>query len=164
MEHNKLFSIDMVRCPLCHEQMSITKNSLVCNKKHCYDIAKTGYVNFYMRKDKIYTDSLFQSRKNIYEAHFYDQLVDKINEIIEEIYGSNSIVIVDAGCGEGFFTNRIGKSKNAIKIGFDISKEAIKLASKKTHAISWMVADLNNIPVKDKCVDIVFKYFITCKL
>lgn len=108
-----------------------------------------------MRRDKIYTNILFESRKSIYEAHFYDPLVDKMKEIIEEMYGSKSIVILDAGCGEGFFTNRLGKNKHNIKIGFDISKEAIKLASDKKHTVTWMVTDLNNIPKKDTCVDVV---------
>lgn len=30
-------------CPICHSNIKIYKNSLICEKNHCYDIAKKGY-------------------------------------------------------------------------------------------------------------------------
>lgn len=37
-------------CPICHSNIKIYKNSLICEKNHCYDIAKKGL--FYIIKEK----------------------------------------------------------------------------------------------------------------
>lgn len=37
----------MFKCPICHRKMNFSnKNSVVCDKGHCYDLSKPGYLNF----------------------------------------------------------------------------------------------------------------------
>ena len=38
-------SADVLSCPLCHSALKLQEGSLVCPKRHCFDIAKQGYVN-----------------------------------------------------------------------------------------------------------------------
>ena len=38
--------IHLLRCPLCGGAFSLKEKSLVCEKRHTYDIARQGYVNF----------------------------------------------------------------------------------------------------------------------
>ena len=53
-------------CPICHSNIKIYKNSLICEKNHCYDIAKKGYFTLFkknkLRIDNIYDINLFKNR------------------------------------------------------------------------------------------------------
>lgn len=33
-------SADVLSCPLCHSALKLQEGSLVCPKRHCFDIAK----------------------------------------------------------------------------------------------------------------------------
>ena len=51
-------TIGILRCPLCGGAFSRKDNSLVCEKRHCYDIARQGHVNFVpQQKDMFYKKS-----------------------------------------------------------------------------------------------------------
>ena len=36
--------IDIFICPICHDNIKISDNSLICDKNHCYDILPYTYV------------------------------------------------------------------------------------------------------------------------
>ncbi len=38
-------NIDIFRCPICKQSMSVKDNSLLCLKEHCFDLSKSGYIN-----------------------------------------------------------------------------------------------------------------------
>ncbi len=141
--------LSAVRCPVCKKHVFMRGNSLICKKGHCFDLSKTGYVNFCAARDDTYPRSLFESRQRIYRAGFYEPLIREIADILNKHVTAPSPLIVDAGCGEGYFLSRIIDSFSCRGIGFDISKEAIRLASRLSKDILWMVADLGDIPVKN---------------
>ncbi len=141
--------LSALRCPLCSKHMFMRSGSLICKKGHCFDLAKTGYVNFSASRDDTYPRSLFESRQRIYRSGFYRPLTDEITDILSRRVGVPSPLIVDAGCGEGSVLNRVTEDFPSRGIGFDISREAIRLASRLSKDILWMVADLGNIPVKN---------------
>ena len=39
-------------CPKCHEPLIQIGNSYKCVKNHCYDIAKSKYLNLLLKNDK----------------------------------------------------------------------------------------------------------------
>lgn len=147
--------LSTIRCPLCHKHVFLRQNSIICKKGHCFDLAKQGYVNFHAAIDEAYSKDLFKARQNIYEAGFYQPLIQSIESIIKEEVKKPDPLLLDAGCGEGYFLSQILKSEAIGKIGFDISRDAIKLAAAKFREILWMVADINNIPVKNGIVDVL---------
>ena len=74
--------------------------------------------------------------------------------------------MVDAGCGEGYYTARLvqalrasGKTPSAA--AFDISKFAVKAAARrdKAHAVQWAVASSFAIPVADAAADCLVDIF-----
>lgn len=74
--------------------------------------------------------------------------------------------LVDAGCGEGYYTARLvqalrasGKTPSAA--AFDISKFAVKAAARrdKGHAVQWAVASSFAIPVADAAADCLVDIF-----
>ena len=48
--------IDIFRCPICHDNVKISDNSLICSKNHCYDISKKGYFGL-LKKNKLRIDN-----------------------------------------------------------------------------------------------------------
>ena len=43
--------LSAVRCPVCKKHVFMRGNSLICKKGHCFDLSKTGYVNFCAARD-----------------------------------------------------------------------------------------------------------------
>lgn len=71
--------------------------------------------------------------------------------------------ILDAGCGEGYYTDYISKNrsinKSAVIYGIDISRDGIKTASKRSSKINYAVAGIYNLPVLSSSVDLLLNIF-----
>lgn len=155
-------NIDVFKCPLCKENMvTVDKNSVKCVNKHCFDISKKGYVNLLNSNTKtIYDKELFESRHEIYNSKVYDYLIEEIKSIIKN-YTLNkySNYILDAGCGEGYFLNKLSEDEeinNRCKlIGIDIAKEGISIATREENEIMWCISDLANLPLQDSKFNII---------
>lgn len=155
-------NIDVFKCPLCKANMvTVDKNSVKCVNKHCFDISKKGYVNLLNSNTKtIYDKKLFESRHEIYNSKVYDYLIEEIESIIKN-YTLNkySNYILDAGCGEGYFLNKLSEDEeinNRCKlIGIDIAKEGISIATRGENEIMWCISDLANLPLQDSKFNII---------
>ncbi|MGO0901613.1 putative RNA methyltransferase [Clostridioides difficile] len=155
-------NIEVFKCPLCKKNMvTVDKNSVKCVNKHCFDISKKGYVNLLNRNTKtIYNKELFESRHEIYNSNVYDYLIEEIKSIIKN-YTLNkySNYVLDAGCGEGYFLNKLYEDEeinNGCKlIGIDIAKEGISIATRGENEIIWCISDLANLPLQDSKLDII---------
>ena len=56
-------AVALLRCPICSGSFHQEGKSLLCGKRHCYDIAKQGHVNFAPNaKPSFYKKELFESR------------------------------------------------------------------------------------------------------
>ncbi len=132
-------------CPICHSSLMPAGASLACEKKHTFDIARQGYVNLLTRKpDTLYEDkALFQARRLVYGAGFFDPLLDALRPLVVGI-------ALDAGCGEGSLAAALGA-----QMGLDISKQAVQMAAAVHKGIAWCVADLCNIPLPDASADTI---------
>ena len=123
-------------CPICHSELNVSDNgkSLLCAKEekpHCYDISSAGYVNL----DRGHSgggDSkdCVRSRTAFLSLGHYSPISDKINALALEFCG-DSPIILDAGCGEGYYTSALAKKAGTAEIiGIDISKPAVEHAAK----------------------------------
>jgi Methylase involved in ubiquinone/menaquinone biosynthesis len=79
-------------------------------------------------------------------------------------FGESCAVVLDAGCGEGYYTGRLSDSLSAQGFspelyGFDISKFAVKAAAKAYKSIAFAVASCFAIPVADGSADCVVDVF-----
>lgn len=152
---------DIFWCPICHCSIRISENSLVCSRNHCYDISKKGYLTLLrknkLRIDNIYDANLFRNRIKFISDGFYIELHELISKIIKE--KGKSQVIVDMGCGDGTHDNIILTLTNDNKsfiIGTDISKVGIECATDYVNNnFIPLVADLNYMPLKDNCTDVI---------
>ncbi len=157
---------NLLQCPVCGKKIRFHAGGLVCKKEHRFDISSKGYVNFLQASKpmKGYDREFFNCRRRIFEAGYYDHIVDGV---IETVRGSikdrgAGAAVVDAGCGEGFYSlalsRRLG-GENVQLLAFDIAADAVKTAAKSDAPVKWMVADITNIPVKDGMADCILDVF-----
>lgn len=124
-------ALEILTCPNCRGKLSCIETRFLCPNNHCFDIAREGYVNLLLpnqKKSKNPGDDkvMINARQEYLNNGYYQCLRDKICEIINR---SSAEVILDAGCGTGYYTNTIDSNKHQI-CGVDISKYAIKTAAK----------------------------------
>lgn len=143
-------------CPVCDGRLYKLKGSLKCINGHCFDISKEGYVNLLMSnaQGKRHGDDklMVKSRKEFLDKGYYAPL----REAVTKILGSGNTVL-DSGCGEGYYTSAF-EEKNDV-LGIDISKDALKYASKRCQKTEFAVASISDIPLPDSSVDTVINIF-----
>lgn len=148
-------------CPVCKASLALAGTSLVCPNKHCYDIAKSGYVNLVLSSPKQtnYDKHSFENRHFVLEQGLYQPILDALVHFVSH---EKSIErILDVGCGEGYYAKHLRQQTGKSVFAFDLSKDSIQLAAKKdTDAlINWFVADLSAIPLQDGCIDCILDIF-----
>lgn len=152
--------ISMLRCPICGSTMFRKDNSLLCANRHCYDVARQGYVNFVPgQKDMFYRKELFESRAKVFEAGIYAPVVQRLSDVLEEYVPGENPVILDAGCGEGYYIKNVCPGRGMVRAGFDLSKDAVRLAARGQKTASFFAADLKNIPLQNRTCDAVLDIF-----
>lgn len=156
----------ILACPLCKAPLKAINNSLVCEAKHCFDRAKQGYWNLLSVQQKKSLDpgdnpEMVGARSQFLDLDHYRALGVYIQSVIEEhLQGSVNAQILDMGCGEGYYTNIWQRVLTQHQfIGLDISKHAIKAATRRNKAISWLVASGANMPIADNSLDVLTVLF-----
>ncbi len=153
-------------CPLCCGSLHREGKSLRCPSGHCYDYAKSGYVNLLMsQQGKLHGDDRPQvrARTAFLSAGHYQPLLDAIVTSALPYLPKNPNVF-DAGCGEGWYTETLA---NTLKnqgyspycIGVDISKDALAVAAKRPVAAEFAVASLFHLPLNDSWADFILNVF-----
>ncbi len=142
-------------CPKCKEKLQKVNNTYKCCNNHSYDISKEGYVNLLLSKTNSGDNKdLIDGRINFLSKDFYKPLANKIVDILNK---NNIKTICDCGCGIGYYSNIFKNSFNVY--GFDISKDAIKYASKHDKISTYFVSSSNNIMLEDNTIDATIHIF-----
>ena len=154
-------------CPKCKNKLSVLSDGrAVCERGHSYDRAKEGYYNLLLKNTGgTHGDNreMVLARRAFLDTGAYLPLAEKICDAVEK-YACDGSVILDGGCGEGYYTDlverRIASSGiSATVSGFDISRDATRYAAKKNSALSLAVASSYDMPVADGSVDILLNVF-----
>lgn len=146
-------------CPVCREKLGISGKNYICTSGHSFDIAKSGYVNLLLSKHagkNVHGDNklMVQARRDFLKKGFYSPLRETLCEAI------STGIILDAGCGEGYYTSGIKNTLPDSEIyGIDISKTAVEMASKRNKNITFAVASVFHIPVADNSCDSLVTIF-----
>ena len=159
-----------LKCPICGAKTDINGDKvLYCmgEKKHTYDISASGYINLASPKQCGGGDTkgAVKARSDFLDCGYYKPIADKTVELLEK-YASKTPIVIDAGCGEGYYTLQFAKNAD-IAIGFDISKFAIEAAAKRAKRESvnnaaFCVASVYNMPIFDKSADALVNIFAPC--
>ncbi|MGI6123936.1 MAG: putative RNA methyltransferase [Acetivibrionales bacterium] len=161
-----------ISCEHTFTEHQIAKpKSILCSKRHTFDLAGKGYVNLLMIQDKNSKSpgdnkDMTKARKRFLDKGYYEPLALGLCNLFSQKLTSSDVekVLFDAGCGDGYYTDIIKrytskKSLNLHVYGMDISKEAIRLASGRNKDIGFIVASLFKIPIESSCVDVILNAF-----
>jgi len=155
-------------CPVCNGKLISNGKSLSCKKGHTYDIAKSGYTNLFLTqqiKAKRHGDDklMVSCRQSFLNKGYYNVLLEKVCDTIGK-YAKNNHRILDAGCGECWYTAHIYEylAKNLIitkMFAIDISKDALASGAKRNKEIELAVASVFHLPVATEFCDMLISIF-----
>lgn len=162
-------------CPVCGGKIKSENRTWKCSSGHCFDLSASGYVNL-LRPGKMKNRTagddrgMVASRTGFLSAGYYEKNRDTLLSLIFEFMpaGKQGGVIIDDGCGEGYYTNAVAKMfPEAFVVGIDASKYACEAASKsaKRGGISnctYSVASLSDQPIRDGSADVIISLFSPC--
>lgn len=155
-------------CPVCKGNLVLKERSYECANKHCFDRAKSGYVNLLrsqVSSKKRHGDDklMIRARTDFLEKGYYQPLLDGILEQCEGLQGKK-LHLVDIGCGEGWYTDRIfrflrQRDRIVQMEGIDISKDALAVAARRNPYIGFAVASISSLPILSESVDMLINLF-----
>ena len=142
-----------ILCPVCKNKLSMVEHSLQCTNGHNFDIAKQGYINLNMHNSQNTGDNseMINARSNFLNKGYYSFLVDEINKHL-----SKDDKLVDLACGEGYYTSKFICED---KVGIDLSKQGLKIASKNDKSTTYLLNSIFHNPLEDNCADKIITIF-----
>ncbi len=151
-------------CPVCKQGLTEDGHTWRCASGHSFDKARSGYVNLLRSQQssaKRHGDDkrMLLARRDFLDRGFYKALQELV---CLTVYRETNIhgVLLDAGCGEGYYTAAIGRSIPTLSVcGIDISKDALQMAASRSKQIELAVASAFSLPVADGAVDTVISVF-----
>lgn len=159
-------------CPVCGQPLPRAERVYRCVDAHTFDVAREGYVNLLLAqhrrsKDPGYNKEMITGRRDFFEAGHYQPLADGVAEvIISHLPDGAERVVVDAGCGEGYYLRRLGSlladrdgEPGTIRCGLDISKHGIRAAARSDPGGLYAVAGSHRMPVLPDRVDVLLAHF-----
>ena len=165
---------NILACPVCKLPLNQTApKTYTCPNNHTFDIAKQGYVNLLLSSQgpKELGDSreMFLHRRQFLNAGFYNPISDHVNALLQTQLSQTyreSISLLDAGCGEGFYTHRLQTFLTQTLpttpldiVGIDISKFGIQIAAKRDLALTFAVASVADLPIQTDALDFIVSFF-----
>lgn len=156
-------------CPTCGKPLQKQGGSCRCENGHCVDYAKSGYLNLLMANQKHSQQPgdnklMVDARRRFLEKGYYEPLLREVCRMVEAIFPPGNSRILDAGCGEGYYTGGIfrhlvRRGKTPRMLGVDISKTAIDKAAKLNRGIAYAVASVFHLPVANASCGMVLNLF-----
>lgn len=161
-------------CPVCGAALKENphmSNSLICKNNHCFDKAKSGYVNLLTSNhmnSKLPGDNklMLKARHDFLEKGYYGRLREALAEECSKHLAGG--ILLDAGCGEGYYTveadRRLASAGISHKtIGIDISKTAVEMAAKRSCGlglkIDFAAASVFSLPLADASCGVLLTVF-----
>ena len=156
-----------LRCPVCHGPLMQMGRSLRCAKGHSFDLAKEGYVNLLPIQKKHAADpgdgkEMVRARRRFLEGEWYGPFRRMLATLCCQYAPQDRPArIVDAGCGEGSYDRAVldALQQRGELIGFDLSKEAVRLAARLVPQAAFAVGGSFCAPVRDGWADLLLNVF-----
>lgn len=165
--------IPLLACPLCSAHFTRQQTTLVCANSHAFDIAREGYVNLLRKKLPGDTKEMLLARRTFFDQGYYQPVSDTINALVaayapsslQNSEGLSHLRILDAGCGEGYYLDRLrtylsASDQPTLCLGIDISKDGIRLAARRYPESRFLVANLKErLVLQDATIQVMLNIF-----
>ena len=131
---------------------------MVCPRGHSFDIARSGYINLLQpqeRRSKKPGDTVaaVAARRRLHDRGVTGPL---LNAIAESVAASADDVVLDAGCGDGFYLGSLASQTGFDAHGVDISIPAVDAAARRYPGCEWIVANADRfVPYAERSFSMV---------
>lgn len=150
----------MLLCPVrgCHMALMREERRLLCMRGHSFDVARSGYINLLQPQERRSkqpgdTAAAIAGRRRLHDRGVTEPL---LNAIADMMVASPSDIVLDAGCGEGFYLGSLARQIGFDAHGVDISIPAIEAAARRYPGCEWIVANADRLlPYTDRSFSIV---------
>ena len=120
---------------------------LLCPRGHSFDVARSGYINLLQPQERRSkhpgdTTSAVAGRSRLHGLGVTEPLLEAIEG---SIAASPNDVVLDAGCGDGFYLGTLASRAGFDAHGVDISIPAIDAAARRYPACEWVVANADRL-------------------
>jgi len=158
--------LQFLSCPNCGAAMTQTEDGKVCRclgqKSHCFDFAKSGHLHLGgPHAGEGDTKEAILARRSFLDAGYYEILSNEINRLLDSV---GALTVLDAGCGEGYYTNRMATERDVL--GIDLSRAGIEYAARRAKQqgtdAAFAVASIFSLPVQNEALDAVTNIFAPC--
>jgi 23S rRNA (guanine745-N1)-methyltransferase len=150
----------MLLCPVrdCHLPLAREEKRLVCARGHSFDVSSKGYVNLLQpqdRRSKLPGDTA-EAVKGRRRLHDLGVTMPLLRGIADFVHASREDVVLDAGCGDGFYLGTLAREIGFDAHGVDISTLAIDAAARRYPECEWIVANADRfVPYADKSFSLI---------
>lgn len=154
--------MNILKCPVCGRELYREDRTWRCENRHSFDIAKEGYVNLlsaHRSGDTIGDNKeMVRSRRDFLNKGYYEPLARAVTECLSR-YSSDGDSVLDICCGEGYYTAYAAEQLERDFYGFDLSKNMVRLAAKRSCGAAFFVANIASVPICDYAVKAAFHLF-----
>jgi 23S rRNA (guanine745-N1)-methyltransferase len=141
------------RMPLRREQ-----RTAVCPRGHSFDIARSGYINLLQPQDRRSRQpgdsaEAVAARRRLHDRGVTAPLLEAMSALLNP---QPSDIVLDAGCGDGFYLGSMSGMAGFDAHGVDISIPAVHAAARRFPQCEWIVANADRfLPYADGCFSAV---------
>ncbi len=135
---------------------------LRCPRGHSFDVARSGYVNLLQPQERRSkrpgdTAAAVAARRRVHDRGVTTPLLEAIAEMMA---ARSRDVVLDAGCGDGFYLGSVARQTGFDAHGVDISIPAVDAAARRYPPAEgrreWIVANADRfLPYADNSFSIV---------
>lgn len=171
----------LARAPLAcpHDGLALAPgpDGLRCAAGHNFDVSRRGYADLLplrWKPSRAPGDdaAMVAARRRVLDAGLFEPVADAVLAAVREALpdlDEAPAALVDAGCGEGWYTARLRAAlrdpvdgpgtRIGAFVGTDISKPAVTLAARRDADVAWAVANNVRLPVLRGAAGIVTSLF-----
>src|SRR5665213_1274422 len=150
----------LLLCPVhgCHLALTREAKRVACARGHSFDIARSGYINLLQPQERRSknpgdTADAVAARRRLHDRGLTEPLLSGIAGMIHAV---PSDVVLDAGCGDGFYLGSLARQAGFDAHGVDISIPAVDAAAKRYPECEWIVTNADRfVPYADRSFSIV---------
>lgn len=169
----------ILRCPNCQRELAFFpgQKQATCVQGHAFDVSREGYLNLLVshhKSSKQPGDSkeMLLARREFLSTEAYAPVALKVAEFasrgleIIKRSGLGKVQVLDIGCGEGYYMQRLqdalaSQNKDGLcdLWGLDISKEAIRMATKRSISARFLVGSSFRLPFASEAIHLATSVF-----
>lgn len=155
--------MSLFRCPICGAPLTREGRTYTCPNRHCYDVAREGYVHLLPANQKHSANpgddkAMISARTAFLDGDYYAPLRETLCTVVSA-HGGQNPKILDVGCGEGYYTQGLAQLPGVEIAGVDLSKAGLKKAARRVNEGEFAVASVYHLPLADEAVDVVVDCF-----